>query len=63
MDKLKLIAVGMVILGLISFIGGVIIPMKELAEYGLYIVVVGIMGYAIMFIIGSTNKSGTEKNL
>ena len=63
MDKLKLAAVVMMILGFISFICGIIIPVKTLAEYGFCIAVLGIMGYAITFIIGSTSKDSTENNV
>ncbi len=55
MDKLKLISTVMMILGIISFIGGILISMKELMEFGLGIGVAGIIGYAIMFIVSSTS--------
>ena len=55
MDKLRSISAVMVILGCVSFIGGIAIPMKELMEYGLYAGIAGIIGYAIMFIQGSTS--------
>ena len=55
MDKLKLISTIMVILGGVSFVGGISINMKELMEFGLCIGVAGIIGYAIMFIVSSTS--------
>lgn len=58
MNKVKLISAIMVILGFISFIGGIFIPMKELMEYGLCIGIAGIIGYTIMFIIRATSTMG-----
>ena len=55
MDKLKLIASVMVILGFISFIGGIFLTMKELMEYGLCAGIAGIIGYAIISLISSTS--------
>ncbi len=55
MDKLKLISKVMMILGFISFIGGISITRKEFMEYGLCIGVAGIIGYAIMSIVSSTS--------
>ena len=55
MDKLKLISKVMMILGFISFIGGIFITRKEFMEYGLCLGVAGIIGYAIMFVMSSTS--------
>ena len=60
MDKLKFISKAMMILGIISFIGGISITMKELMEYGLCIGVAGIIGYAFVFIMSSTSTVGQK---
>ena len=60
MDKLKFISVVMVILGSLSFIGGIFITMKELMEFGLCIGIAGIVGYAIMYILTSTSMAEQE---
>lgn len=50
MNKLKSIFVGMMILGLVSFVCGIALSMKEFMEYGLYTGIAGLMGYAVIFI-------------
>lgn len=60
MNKLKLIFAGLVILGLVLFIGGIAISMKEVMEIGLSVGIIGIMGYAVMFIMGSTLRKGRK---
>ena len=60
MNKLKLISKVMVILGVILFLGGILISMKELMEFGLCIGVAGIIGFAIRFIMSSTSIAGQK---
>lgn len=55
MNKLKFISTVLVILGFVLFIGGILISMKELMEYGLYSGIAGIIGYAVMFVMSSTS--------
>jgi len=55
MGKLRILFRVMVILGFVSFIAGIFMSMKELMEYGLCVGVAGIVGYAIIFVVGSTS--------
>ena len=55
MDKLKLISKVMMIVGFISFVGGISVTMKELMVFGLCIGIAGVIGYAIIFLVSSTS--------
>jgi len=61
MKKLKLISTVMIAVGFVSFFGGIVMSMKELMEFGLYIGVAGIIGYAVMFVFGSTSLIEQEQ--
>ena len=60
MTKLNVLSRVMVILGLISFIAGILLSMKEIMEFGLGIGITGIIGYAIMFVLSSTTPVGRK---
>lgn len=62
MDKLKIIAAFMVIVGFVSFIVGIVLAVRELAEFGLYIGVAGVIGYSVVFILSSTSKMDQKSN-
>lgn len=60
MQKLRLMSKIMMSLGCIFFLGGILISMKEFMEFGLYIGVAGIVGYAVYFIMTSTSFAGRK---
>lgn len=54
MGRLKLISTALVIVGFILFVGGISLSIREPMEYGLCLGIVGIIGYAVSFILRST---------
>lgn len=60
MQKLKLISKVMMSVGCISFIGGILVSMKEIMEFGLYVGVAGIVAYAAYFLMTSTSFAGRK---
>jgi uncharacterized membrane protein YiaA len=54
MKKLKLISIVLITIGFLSFLGGIFANMKELLEYGIYIGLTGVIGFAGVFLFGST---------
>ncbi|GAB4337375.1 MAG: hypothetical protein Kow0089_08540 [Desulfobulbaceae bacterium] len=60
MGKLKCLFRVLIAAGGVLFLGGIFLSMKELMEYGICAGVAGVIGYAVLFVIGSTSLRGKK---